>query len=271
MVFRASSVIESLPKNKSISQTKHKMTRDEGNEIRNTNTLPAKQQECVPDHVPLPLTLSSSTCLFLVVLLGTSGSVCEAAWVQSFGTSKTTTTRQQGVATTRTTTSRLFSTIDKPGQTNLGDSQRNKKNRDIPNPDMDQARNTLENLVASTHDVHKNRLDDDHQTVPVTLMTSAGRRRRQLEMDLLRQLAVDTVLETDHVDEDEDDLSSYEQDSGSSSMMEPSVVDELMHLWMYEPGPATQMYTRHGRRRTRASGHDGPVLRKNEIGKEMYM
>ena len=180
----------------------------------------------------LPLTLSSITSLLLLlVLLGTSGSVCEAAWVQSFGTSKTTTTRQPGVATT--TTSRLFSTIDKQGQTNLGDGQRNKKNRDIQIQDLDQARNTLENLVASTHDVHKNRLDDDdHHTVPVTLMTSAGRRRRQLEMDLLRQLAVNTVLETEHVDED--DSSSYEQDI---STLEPSVVDELMHLWMYEHGP----------------------------------
>lgn len=71
---------------------------------------------------------------------------------------------------------------------------------------LDKAREEFETLFLNDDDFDTNYYDDDENLSSSLLLTSAGRHRRRLEMDLLQSL----------------------QDSNDA-------VDELMHLWMYEP------------------------------------
>ncbi|KAL7561865.1 hypothetical protein ACA910_009698 [Epithemia clementina (nom. ined.)] len=163
-------------------------------------------------------------------------------------------------------TSRLFSTVDdkqgKKNRCNGGDtSDNNNRHQSAPDSesfenDLERARYALENLMTK----HSDSSFDENVTggsremsrhdgeAPHVLMTSAGRRRRQLEIELLRQLSVNDGAGEDLVDHSFDDgqgvsersdeeMGYNDDDYSDNAATASSVVDELMHLWMYEHGP----------------------------------
>lgn len=178
------------------------------------------------------------------------------------------TTRTAACVERFTLTSRLFSTVnDKKGEKNHpsggSDSRIHNRKKGDPNAvgsngasfesDLEESRNALEELMMkmyaddgsgtkrTTAEMNRHR---DYTSSPVAVMTSAGRRRRQLEMDLLRQLRTDYDIDDCGalagpvaVDGNTGMKQFLQDDDNDEHTPLSSTLDELMHLWMYEHGP----------------------------------
>lgn len=150
-------------------------------------------------------------------------------------------------------TSSLFSAVDdKQGEKNRheGDGWMTRSNdrRSIGSGsfenDLEQARNALEDLIKTYPDsssIHHSIEDTGRKATemnsPSIIMTSAGRRRRQIEMGLLRQLIRDDDAAKAASIADDAHVQDASENDNTDDVLSSSVVDELMHLWMFEHGP----------------------------------
>ena len=137
---------------------------------------------------------------------------------------------QQQQPTTRTP-SPLFSTIDR---------------REVDDDhNLERTRAALEDLMNSMQESSKSKGRDRQQKQQAkarNILTTAGRHRRQLEMDLLRQLySMDDRVDQDDVVLGEEPVENTDQSSGDDDNEDNTALDELMHLWMYEHDPESAM------------------------------
>ena len=181
-----------------------------------------------------------SSSLVFIVLLAVRVS---QAWVPSSGTGRT----------ASSAVTRLFSTTDKKGNANShSDSKFNNRTPDSSSSDLERTRIALEEFMkmnpgpsawmTKTNDHTRRTTDSTSDNSSAFMpMTSAGRRRRQLEIGLLRQMCLDdgAAIYTSHDKQEEESLQSQQEESANNMNAHhySCVVDELVHLWMYEHGP----------------------------------
>mmetsp|Transcript_3358 Transcript_3358/g.7016 ORF Transcript_3358/g.7016 Transcript_3358/m.7016 type:complete len:305 (-) Transcript_3358:387-1301(-) len=103
----------------------------------------------------------------------------------------------------------LFSTIEPRGK-----GKRGRGSVNDGESELERTRAALEALLNMNGPLH-----EEHEALHI--LTSAGRHRRELEMELLRQLF-------------EDDASPRSQETEGGGDINGKAVDELMNLWIYE-------------------------------------